>query len=136
MRPTKTLFVIKFDPINTRTRDLEKHFDPYGKILNIRIRRNFAFIQYESQEDATKALDATNMRFFPPFTGYILTTFFSYFKTLNPSESSFLYYVHFQINKRKYSLPSMVTYFKVSNSFFIVSTKDKKLFIYFIFLRF
>ncbi|KAK9147726.1 hypothetical protein Scep_006483 [Stephania cephalantha] len=60
-RPAKTLFVINFDPIRTRTRDLEKHFEPYGKILNIRIRRNFAFIQYESQEDATKALDATNM---------------------------------------------------------------------------
>uniref|UniRef100_A0A1D1YDT6 Arginine/serine-rich-splicing factor RSP40 n=1 Tax=Anthurium amnicola TaxID=1678845 RepID=A0A1D1YDT6_9ARAE len=61
VRPAKTLFVINFDPVSTRTRDLEKHFDPYGKILNIRIRRNFAFIQYESQEDATKALDATNM---------------------------------------------------------------------------
>uniref|UniRef100_A0A5B6ZS79 RRM domain-containing protein n=1 Tax=Davidia involucrata TaxID=16924 RepID=A0A5B6ZS79_DAVIN len=36
-------------------------FDPYGKILNIRIRRNFAFIQFETQEDATKALDATNL---------------------------------------------------------------------------
>ncbi|KAK6920197.1 RNA recognition motif domain [Dillenia turbinata] len=60
-RPSKTLFVINFDPIHTRTRDLERHFDPYGKILNIRIRRNFAFIQYELQEDATKALDATNM---------------------------------------------------------------------------
>ncbi|XP_043708561.1 serine/arginine-rich splicing factor RS41-like isoform X2 [Telopea speciosissima] len=60
LRPTRTLFVINFDPVHTRTRDLEKHFDPYGKILNIRIRRNFAFIQYESQEDATKALDATN----------------------------------------------------------------------------
>ncbi|XP_010278533.1 PREDICTED: serine/arginine-rich splicing factor RS41 isoform X2 [Nelumbo nucifera] len=61
LRPTKTLFVINFDPIRTRTRDLERHFDPYGKILNIRIRRNFAFIQFESQDDATKALDATNM---------------------------------------------------------------------------
>ncbi|KAL5727710.1 hypothetical protein ACHQM5_000874 [Ranunculus cassubicifolius] len=60
-KPTKTLFVINFDPMYTRTRDLEKHFDPYGKILSIRIRRNFAFVQYESQEDATKALDATNM---------------------------------------------------------------------------
>ncbi|OVA14172.1 RNA recognition motif domain [Macleaya cordata] len=60
-KPTKTLFVINFDPIHTRTRDLERHFDPYGKILNIRIRRNFAFIQFESQDDATKALDATNM---------------------------------------------------------------------------
>lgn len=61
-RPSKTLFVINFDPINTRSRDLERHFDPYGKISNIRIRRNFAFVQYESQEDATKALEATNMR--------------------------------------------------------------------------
>lgn len=60
-RPSKTLFVINFDPYHTRTRDLERHFDPYGKILNIRIRRNFAFIQFESQEDATKALEATNM---------------------------------------------------------------------------
>ncbi|VVA19412.1 PREDICTED: serine/arginine-rich splicing factor [Prunus dulcis] len=59
-KPSKTLFVINFDPIHTRTRDLERHFDPYGKIVNIRIRRNFAFIQYESQEDATKALEATN----------------------------------------------------------------------------
>ncbi|KAL4188184.1 hypothetical protein AMTRI_Chr09g42830 [Amborella trichopoda] len=61
LRPTKTLFVINFDPINTRVRDLEKHFEPYGKVLNIRIRRNFAFIQFENQEDATKALEATHM---------------------------------------------------------------------------
>ncbi|KAL3645271.1 hypothetical protein CASFOL_010451 [Castilleja foliolosa] len=60
-RPSKTLFVINFDPYNTKSRDLERHFDPYGKILNVRIRRNFAFIQFETQEDATKALDATNM---------------------------------------------------------------------------
>lgn len=66
-RPSKTLFVINFDPYHTRTRDLERHFEPYGKILNIRIRRNFAFIQYEMQEDATKALDATNLRCVPTF---------------------------------------------------------------------
>ncbi|GAA0187438.1 RNA splicing factor [Lithospermum erythrorhizon] len=59
-RPSKTLFVINFDPYHTRTADLERHFDPYGKILNIRIRKNFAFIHYESLEDATRALDATN----------------------------------------------------------------------------
>ncbi|KAL8095937.1 hypothetical protein AgCh_037063 [Apium graveolens] len=61
LRPSKTLFVINFDPYHTRTRDLERHFDPYGKILNIRIRRNFAFIQFETQEDAIKALEATDM---------------------------------------------------------------------------
>ncbi|XP_048427062.1 serine/arginine-rich splicing factor RS40 [Pyrus x bretschneideri] len=60
-RPSKTLFVINFDPYHTRTKDLERHFDSYGKIVNVRIRRNFAFVQYESQEDATRALEATNM---------------------------------------------------------------------------
>ncbi|XP_020599828.1 serine/arginine-rich splicing factor RS40-like isoform X2 [Phalaenopsis equestris] len=60
-RPSKTLFVINFDPINTRTRDLERHFEPYGKLVNVRIRRNFAFIQFELLEDATKALEATNL---------------------------------------------------------------------------
>ncbi|KAJ6879322.1 hypothetical protein NC652_032790 [Populus alba x Populus x berolinensis] len=59
--PSKTLFVINFDPVHTRTRDLERHFDPHGKILSTRIRRNFAFVQYELQEDATKALEATDM---------------------------------------------------------------------------
>ncbi|KAJ6722854.1 hypothetical protein OIU74_007437 [Salix koriyanagi] len=61
LTPSKTLFVINFDPVHTRTRDLERHFDPYGKILSTRIRRNFAFVQYELQEDATRALESTNM---------------------------------------------------------------------------
>ncbi|GLJ46038.1 hypothetical protein SUGI_0969990 [Cryptomeria japonica] len=61
LKPTKTLFVINFDPYTTRVRDLERHFEPYGKLVNVRIRRNFAFVQYESQEEATKALDSTNM---------------------------------------------------------------------------
>ena len=61
-RPTKTLFVINFDPVRTRVRDLERHFEPYGKVLSVRIRRNFAFVQFETQEDATKALECTNMR--------------------------------------------------------------------------
>lgn len=60
-KPTKTLFVINFDPFTTRVRDLERHFEPYGKLLHVRIRRNFAFIQYETQEEATKALDCTHM---------------------------------------------------------------------------
>ncbi|KAK9743197.1 hypothetical protein RND81_03G223800 [Saponaria officinalis] len=60
-RPTKTLFVINFDPIRTRARDLERHFELYGKVLNVRIRRNFAFIQFETLDDATKALENTHM---------------------------------------------------------------------------
>ncbi|KAJ4788337.1 Serine/arginine-rich splicing factor 6 [Rhynchospora pubera] len=60
MRPSKTLFVINFDPVSTRMRDLERHFEPYGKIVNIRIRRNFAFVQYDNQDDASKAFEAAN----------------------------------------------------------------------------
>ncbi|XP_010053849.1 serine/arginine-rich splicing factor RS31 isoform X1 [Eucalyptus grandis] len=60
-RPTKTLFVINFDPIRTGVRDIERHFEAYGKVLNVRIRRNFAFVQFESQEEATKALECTHM---------------------------------------------------------------------------
>ncbi|MBA0805241.1 hypothetical protein Gohar_004771, partial [Gossypium harknessii] len=58
-RPTKTLFVINFDPIRTRERDILRHFEPYGKVLHVRIRRNFAFVQFATQDDATKALEAT-----------------------------------------------------------------------------
>lgn len=54
--------MINFDPIRTRVRDIEKHFEPYGNVLHVRIRRNFAFVQFETQEDATKALECTNMR--------------------------------------------------------------------------
>ncbi|GJX38185.1 serine/arginine-rich splicing factor RS31-like protein isoform X2 [Tanacetum coccineum] len=60
-RPTKTLFIINFDPIHTRVRDIEKHFEPYGNVLHVRIRRNFAFVQFETQEEATKALECTHM---------------------------------------------------------------------------
>ncbi|CAA7018546.1 unnamed protein product [Microthlaspi erraticum] len=47
-RPTKTLFVINFD---TKER---RHFDSYGKVLNVRISRNFAFVQSANEEDAHK----------------------------------------------------------------------------------
>ncbi|KAL6569464.1 Serine/arginine-rich splicing factor rs41 [Orobanche minor] len=60
-KPSKTLFVINFDPIDTRTGDIERHFEQYGKITNVRIRKNFAFVQFEMQEDATRALEATHM---------------------------------------------------------------------------
>ncbi|CAN6234245.1 unnamed protein product [Urochloa humidicola] len=59
-KPTKTLFVINFDPINTRVGDIERHFAPFGNISTVRIRRNFAFVQFETLEEARKALEATH----------------------------------------------------------------------------
>jgi hypothetical protein len=34
VKATRTLFVINFDPIHTKIRDIEKHFEPYDKISN------------------------------------------------------------------------------------------------------
>ncbi|KAK8654467.1 hypothetical protein V6N13_128435 [Hibiscus sabdariffa] len=43
-------------------RDILRHFEPYGKVHHVRIRRNFAFVQFSTQEEATKALEATQRR--------------------------------------------------------------------------
>lgn len=51
-----------FDPIHTKEHDIERHFEPYGKVLNVRICRNFAFVDFETQEAATRALEHTHMR--------------------------------------------------------------------------
>ncbi|KQK24009.1 serine/arginine-rich splicing factor RS31 [Brachypodium distachyon] len=59
-KPTRTLFVINFDPLRTKIQDIERHFEPYGKISNIRIRKNFAFVRYETQEEASVAVKHTD----------------------------------------------------------------------------
>jgi splicing factor, arginine/serine-rich 4/5/6 len=61
-KSTKTLFVINFDPNRTRVSDIERHFIPYGPLHHVQIHRNFAFVQYETQEDTTKALKCKNIR--------------------------------------------------------------------------
>ena len=59
-KPAKTLFVVNFDPINTRTRDIERHFETYGKLERVQIRKNFAFVQFEDLDDAIKACKETD----------------------------------------------------------------------------
>lgn len=61
-KPTKTLFVCNFDPFKTKEIDIEEHFKPYGKVVNVRIRSSYSFVQFATQEDATKALEATQRR--------------------------------------------------------------------------
>lgn len=58
--PSNTLFVVNFDPSNTRVRELEKVFSPYGNVVRYDMQRNFAFVQYDTIEEATKALEGTN----------------------------------------------------------------------------
>ncbi|WZZ82462.1 hypothetical protein YC2023_103034 [Brassica napus] len=58
-KPTKTLFVCNFDSFRTKEVDIVEHFQPYGKVINVRMRSNYLFAQFATQEEATKALEAT-----------------------------------------------------------------------------
>lgn len=64
MKPATTLFVVNFDADRTRERDLEKHFEPYGRLKRVQIKRNYAFVQFENVDqaaDALKALSGTHL---------------------------------------------------------------------------
>lgn len=58
MKPATTLFVVNFDVDRTRERDLEKHFEPYGRLKRVQIKRNYAFVQFENVDQAADALKA------------------------------------------------------------------------------
>jgi len=57
--PCETLFVVNFDQ-ETRERELEDLFEPFGKIKRVEIRRNYGFIQFDTVEAATEARLAIN----------------------------------------------------------------------------
>eukprot|EP00274_Cyanoptyche_gloeocystis_P007723 CAMPEP_0196666746 /NCGR_PEP_ID=MMETSP1086-20130531/64689_1 /TAXON_ID=77921 /ORGANISM="Cyanoptyche gloeocystis , Strain SAG4.97" /LENGTH=259 /DNA_ID=CAMNT_0042003983 /DNA_START=84 /DNA_END=864 /DNA_ORIENTATION=+ len=56
--PCETLFVVNFDPTKTRTKDLEKLFEEYGTLIRVEIKKNFAFVQFQTTEEATAAMRA------------------------------------------------------------------------------
>ena len=61
MRPTTTLFVVNFDVERTRQRDLEDYFGQWGRLVRVQIRRNFAFVEFETVDQATAALKAAHL---------------------------------------------------------------------------
>lgn len=46
-KPSSTLFVVNFDVMKTRIRDLEDHYDRFGRLRRVDIKRNFAFIEFD-----------------------------------------------------------------------------------------
>jgi len=58
--PSETLFVVNFHEETTKREDLEMLFSPYGELVRIDMKRNYAFVQFTSVENASKAKDATN----------------------------------------------------------------------------
>lgn len=70
IRPTSTLFVVNFNVEDTHERDLEKHFEPYGRLVRVQIKRTYAFIQFEKVEQAEAALKDTHLSRFMGEPGF------------------------------------------------------------------
>lgn len=60
IEPSETLFVVNFHEETTKRDDLQMLFEPYGELLRIDMKRNYAFVQFRTIEEATRALNATN----------------------------------------------------------------------------
>jgi len=58
--PSDTLFVVNFSEETTKREDLHMLFEPYGELVRIDMKRNYAFVQFRNIEESTKAKDATN----------------------------------------------------------------------------
>ena len=58
--PSETLFVVNFHEETTKNEDLRMLFEPFGKLVRIDMKKNYAFVQFETIEQATRAKDATN----------------------------------------------------------------------------
>ncbi|KAL6784039.1 SRS10 [Auxenochlorella protothecoides x Auxenochlorella symbiontica] len=53
--PNTTLFVAGFDPRTIRTRDLERAFEPFGRVKRCQIKKSFCFVEFYDLEDAKEA---------------------------------------------------------------------------------
>lgn len=60
IEPSDTLFVVNFHEETTRREDLEMLFNPFGELVRIDMKRNYAFVQFKTIEQATKAKETTN----------------------------------------------------------------------------
>eukprot|EP00571_Detonula_confervacea_P004612 CAMPEP_0172328858 /NCGR_PEP_ID=MMETSP1058-20130122/60570_1 /TAXON_ID=83371 /ORGANISM="Detonula confervacea, Strain CCMP 353" /LENGTH=410 /DNA_ID=CAMNT_0013045991 /DNA_START=1022 /DNA_END=2254 /DNA_ORIENTATION=+ len=58
--PNETLFVVNFHEETTKREDLQMLFEPYGELVRIDMKRNYAFVQFKTIEEAIRAKEATN----------------------------------------------------------------------------
>ena len=60
IKPSETLFVVNFHEETTKREDLQMLFEPFGELVRIDMKRNYAFVQFRTIEEATKAKETTN----------------------------------------------------------------------------
>mmetsp|Transcript_34524 Transcript_34524/g.39340 ORF Transcript_34524/g.39340 Transcript_34524/m.39340 type:complete len:360 (-) Transcript_34524:154-1233(-) len=58
--PSETLFVVNFHEQTTKREDLRMLFEPYGELVRIEMKRNYAFVQFRTIEQATQAKEEVN----------------------------------------------------------------------------
>lgn len=58
--PSETLFVVNFHEETTKKEDLQMLFEPFGELVRIDLKRNYAFVQFKTIAEATKAKETTN----------------------------------------------------------------------------
>ena len=58
--PNETLFVVNFHEETTKREDLQMLFEPYGELVRIDMKRNYAFVQFKTVEEAIRAKESTN----------------------------------------------------------------------------
>jgi arginine/serine-rich splicing factor 4/5/6 len=51
---------VNFHEETTKREDLQMLFEPYGELVRIEMKRNYAFVQFRTVEEASRAKDATN----------------------------------------------------------------------------
>lgn len=60
IQPSETLFVVNFHEETTRQEDLQMLFEPYGELVRIDMKRNYAFVQFRTIPEAIVAKEKTN----------------------------------------------------------------------------
>lgn len=60
IQPSETLFVVNFEEETTKREDLQMLFEPFGELVRIDMKRNYAFVQFRTVEEATRAKETTN----------------------------------------------------------------------------
>eukprot|EP01082_Thalassiosira_pseudonana_P007282 g6291.t1.1.5e17418a g6291 g6291.t1 contig23:124347-125514(+) len=58
--PSETLFVVNFHEQTTKREDLEQLFQQYGELVRVDMKRNYAFVQFKTVDEAQAAKDGTN----------------------------------------------------------------------------
>jgi len=58
--PSETLFVVNFNEDTTKREDLQSLFQPFGELVRIDMKRNYAFVQFSTIDEARRAKDSTD----------------------------------------------------------------------------